>query len=185
MFGAALVCLQQYMEEHLGQAKWQSLLAIAGLPPNKIYYSMRYYPDTEFDQIWKLCAVEMGLSAKEMLRLLGKAFGQYTIQIYGIMLFKNWRALDVIEKAAPIVYKSVQFVDPYTPRSSVKCDRIATNEVVVHYESPRKLCWYICGIIEAMGEHYHEKLEIAQFKCMHFNDLECEIHVKLIEQKAN
>jgi len=185
VFGSTLKCVQKYVIDNYGKEKWRSLLIKSGLPPDKVYHSISFYPDIEFEQLLKVCSLEFRTSQLALMRQFGKAFGTYLIGVYGRMFLKEWRSLDIIEKIAPKVFNSIQFVDPYTPSSSVTCEKIAPDEVVVHYQSPRRMCVYLFGIIDAVGEHFKENLEITQPKCMHSNDPECEIHVKLLNSPAN
>lgn len=178
LFGTALKCLQEFMIETYGEAKWRSLLAKAGLPPEKVYHTVRFYPDSEFQSLLDISSEEFRIDKNLLLRDFGKLFGEHLISVYGCMFLKQWKSLDVIEKVAPKVFVTIQFVDPYTPRSSVKCERVSPEEVVIHYHSPRKMCVYILGIIDAVGDHFREKLVIKETQCMHNNDRECVMHVR-------
>jgi len=178
MFGTALKCLQDFVLEHYGQDRWSDVLDKADLPKNKTYQSIRFYHDAEFEQLIDICSADLKLDKKALLRELGDLFGKHLISLYGGMFLKDWKSLDIIEKVAPKVFKTIQFVDPYTPKSSVRCERVSSDEVVVRYSSPRKMCVYIFGIIDAVADHFKEKLEITEERCMHHHDAECVIHVK-------
>lgn len=180
VFGTSMKCLQDFVLEGYGQEEWKAVLEKAGLPSDKKYHSIRFYPDVEFTKLVDACSEEFHINGKALLRDLGKVFGKHLISVYSTMFLKEWKSLDVIEKVAPKVFTTIQFIDPYTPRSRVTCSKIASDEVVVYYRSPRKMCVYICGIIEAVGEHFKEKLKITELTCMLKNDEECQIHVKLI-----
>lgn len=156
------------------------MLEKVDLPSNKVYHSMRFYPDIEFQQLVEQCSQDFKIEQNELLRDLGKSFGEHLFSVYSRMFSKNWRSLDVIEKVAPKVFTTIQFIDPYTPKSRVSCSRVSSEEVIVYYRSPRRMCVYICGIIEAVGEHFDEKLKITETQCMLKNGNECHIHVKKI-----
>lgn len=178
MFGTALRCLQDHIVEKYGQHKWQALLQKAGFPPDKAYSSIRFYPDSEFERLVNAGTEEFKMDKNMLLRKFGKLFGEHLLKVYGRMFLKNWKSLEIVEKVAPKVFVTIQMVDPYTPKSSVKCERVSPDEVIVHYQSPRKMCVYISGIIDAVGEHFKEKLELTETQCMHQHKPECEIHVK-------
>ena len=181
MFGSVLVRFQLYMTEKLGAEGWKSLLAEAGLPTNKIYRNISFYPDDEFNHLLELSANKMHMAQTILYRDLGKDFGKYLISCYRMMFHSGWRTLDIIEKVAPKVFKISQLVDPKAPAAKVSCPRLSPIEVEVHYESPRKMCPYIMGIIDATAEHFNETVKVSHVTCMLQNDPECVIHVKLIE----
>jgi predicted hydrocarbon binding protein len=182
MFGAALVALQSSMIERMGSTNWKNLLVEAGLPADKVYRTARFYPDTEFFQLVEVAAAKAGISKEVLMQDLGKDFGRYLIKTYSMMFFPTWKTLDVIEKAAPKVYKTIQLVDFKALKSDVTCERLSEKEVVVHYTSPRLMCSYLQGIIFAMAEYFQEKVEVSQKQCMRVGGKECEIHVKLIKK---
>lgn len=181
MFGSVMVRFQYFVTEKIGPEGWQSILTEAGLPPNKIYHNISYYPDEEFNHLLELTANKMHMSQTILYRDLGKDFGTYLISCYRMMFHAGWRTLDIVEKVAPKVFKISQLVDPKAPPAQVTSSRISPIDVVVHYKSPRKMCPYIMGIIDATAEYFNEKVKVAHVKCMLQNDDECEIHVKLLE----
>lgn len=180
MFGTVMARLQKYIEVTHSTETWKEILEEAGFPPTKTYRILGHYPDAEWNVLIDLASRKLGVAKRELLHNLGKDFGRYLIRTYKIMFFPSWHSLDVIEKAAPIVYKTIQLIDPNTPKNEVGCERIAPDEVVVHYKSPRRMCDYVEGIIESMGEHFNEKLQCGHEKCMRKGGNECEIHVKLL-----
>jgi predicted hydrocarbon binding protein len=181
MFGSVLVRFQAYISERLGKERWEEILSGASLPPDKIYRTARFYPDEELDSLLDSASKRLNLTKDVLYRQLGLDFGRYLIKTYRVMFFPSWRTMEVIEKAAPKVYKSIQFVDLNAPKSSVNCVRLSPTEVVVHYQSPRKMCPYILGIIDSMAEYFDEKIEVSHAHCMLSGADECEIHVKLIK----
>jgi hypothetical protein len=184
MFGSVMAKFQIYMVERLGTEGWKTILIEAGLPAAKNYHTIGYYPDEELELLLRVAAVKLGVSRNILFRDLGKDFGIYLISCYRMMFRSGWRTLDIIEKVAPKVFKISQLVDPKAPPSEVTCDRISPIEVIVHYNSPRKMCPYIFGIIDATGEYFEEKIWITHVRCMLEGAPECEIHVKLLQPKS-
>jgi hypothetical protein len=169
------------MIEKIGLQKWQSFLQKAGLPEDKIYRTARVYPDDEFNQLTEIATNNGSLTKDTLLHELGLEFGRQLIKTYSVMFYREWRTLDVIEKAAPIVFKIIQIADYNAPKSEVRCERISPNKVVVYYSSPRNMCPYILGIIDAMAQHFEEKIKTTHMCCQRKGDPQCEIHIDLIK----
>jgi len=172
------------MINNLGGTEWKDILKKAGLPEDKIYRTICFYPDGEMDKLLEIACVKIGIDRDVLYKKLGLDFGRYLLKTYKVMFFPSWKTLDVIEKAAPKVFKSIQYVDLHAPKSSVVCERISPDEVIVHYQSERKMCPYILGIIDAMGEHFNEKLDVFHTRCQRNKGDECEIHVRLVKNKS-
>lgn len=168
------------MIDKLGQDIWHSILVDAGLPPNKIYHTIQFYPDEELEHIITASSYKLGKSKEAIYREIGKDFGKYLISAYGLMFFPSWKTIDVIEKISPKIYKILQLIDPHTPKSEVRTKRISKNEVIVYYQSPRKMCEFIEGVYEGAAIHFKENIQITQLHCMHNGAPECELQIKLL-----
>jgi len=59
VFGTTLKCLQDFVIDNYGQKKWEILLGEADLPSNKVYHSIRFYPDSEFENLLEACSEEL------------------------------------------------------------------------------------------------------------------------------
>lgn len=183
MIGSVLVRMQAYMKETLGESEWKELLKKAGLPEDKIYRTISFYPEDELDRLMDVACEKIAIDRDVLFKKLGFDFGMYVLETYKMMFFSSWGALEVIEKAAPKVYKSIQYVDLRAPKTSFESERISPDEVIVRYRSARKNCAYILGIIDAVGEHFNEKLEVYHTRCQKNKSDECEIHVKLVKSR--
>lgn len=183
MFGPLLVSFQNYMTAALGTEGWTNLLIKTGLPKDKIYHSLRFYPDEEFEQLLNIATIKLGISKDKLLRRLGKDFANYLLNSFGNMFLSSWTILDVLEKAAPPLYNAMQTIDPKAPKSYVRFKRLSSDEVILYYMSPRKMCNYIIGIIEGIADHHDEIITVSHSACMLLGASECEIHIKLIKQR--
>lgn len=182
MIGSVFVRFQLYMKECHGRDSWTELLKAAGFPSDKIYRTVRFYPDLEFDKLLA-CAIEKtGLPREVFLRQLGKHSGSYIIETYKMMVLPRWRTLDVVEKVGAKIYRTIQFVDVNAPKSIFECERKSNEELILHYDSPRKMCQYILGVIDAVAEHFGEKIIDIHDQCMNTNEeaLECTVTLRLI-----
>jgi len=170
------------MNESHGRDSWNELLKEAGFPSDKIYRSVRFYPDSEFDRLLALAVAKTRLERNVFLRDLGRHCGAYIIETYKNMVLPRWRTLDVVEKVGAKIYRSIQFVDVNAPKSIFNCERISNEELILHYDSPRKMCSYILGIIDAVAEHFGEKIVDVHDQCMNNCEeaLECTITFRLV-----
>lgn len=181
MFGTVLVRFQQFVIDNYGQEEMYNIFQQLGLPKDTVFRTIKFYPDEQLDSMVEILAREVCLGQDSLYKKMGLDFGRYLIKTYKVMFFPSWRTLEVIEKAAPKVFRSIQFVDPNAPKSYVMCERLSKDEVILRYMSPRKMCPYILGIIDAMAEYFDEKVDVTHATCMRSGASECELHVKLIK----
>jgi hypothetical protein len=57
-------------------------------------------------------------------------------------------------------------------------ERTSPDEVVVTYDSPRKLCAVARGIMRGIAKHFGERISISDRACMHKGDPKCLISVR-------
>lgn len=181
MIGTVFIRLQEFVEERMGYSGWQEVLEGAGLPPDKVFRTAMFYPDDYLDKLIASAIVKSGLKRDALLRKLGYHCGKYLVKSYKFIFFPGWNTLDVLEKAAPKVYKSMQFIDMYAQRSTIECKRVSPDEVRLIYKSPRRLCSYVIGIIDAIAEHFDERMEYEHSMCMNDHCNECRIDVKRVK----
>ena len=59
------------------------------------------------------------------------------------------------------------------PQLSTK--RLAPDQVLLVYTSPRRMCGLAIGIAVGLGQHFQEKIVATQTMCMHKGATRCEI----------
>lgn len=182
MIGSVFVRFQIFMNECHGRDSWNELLQAAGFPPDKVYRSVRFYPDSEFDRLLHYALVKTRMPRDIFLRRLGQHCGAYIIETYKMMVLPRWRTLDVVEKVGAKIYSSIQFVDVNAPKSVFECQRVSPEELILTYDSPRKMCQYILGIIDAVADHFGEKVIDVHETCMNTSEeaLACKITLRLV-----
>jgi predicted hydrocarbon binding protein len=71
-----------------------------------------------------------------------------------------------------------------TSPPKLRCQMNAPDEVVVVYDSPRKMCPLAKGIITGVAKHYGERVAIAEPRCMLKGASECQLVVNVLQGSA-
>ncbi len=143
------------------------------------YSSTELYPDED------LLAAVMALArwTDEPVDVVLTAFGQAIIptllQTYGPFILPTWKSADVLENVERVIHRAVRLQDPGATPPYLTAERVASDEVLLRYTSPRRLCALGKGLVHGVAHNYSETAEISDRACMHRGDRSCVLHVKL------
>ena len=172
MHGIIHLELKQFVADNYGEPAWRSLLERAGLA-QQIYTPLQSYPDAEMLSLVTAASGLTGLPASELLEAFGTFLAPRYLALYGSLLKPEWRTLDVIEHTEETIHRVVRRRQPGAAPPRLKAERVEPNQVVVVYDSPRKLCAVARGIVRGLAKHYGETIEILESTCMHRGEPAC------------
>ncbi|MBV9774893.1 MAG: heme NO-binding domain-containing protein [Gemmatimonadetes bacterium] len=178
MHGIIFAELKKYVDARLGADAWRPLLREAGLG-SRIYVPVRTYPDEEVVALVSAASRTTGLAPAAILEDFGEFIAPDLIGMYRSLIRAEWRTLDFIANTEQTIHKVVRLNDSQALPPEIACTRSGSREVVVHYNSPRRMCAVARGIIRGVAAHYGEQVVVTEPRCMHRGDPACEISVAL------
>ncbi len=176
MHGIIHLELEKFVADTFGRPAWSALVEKTKLT-DRLYTPMQAYPD---DDIVRLvgAAVEMtGKSATEILEAFGEHLVPTYLSVYGALLNPDWRTLDVIEHTEETIHRVVRMRQPGAAPPRLHVERKSPDEVVVTYDSPRRLCAVARGITRGIAKKFGERVSISDRACMHAGDPKCIIAI--------
>jgi hypothetical protein len=133
------------------------------------------HPDAEMEAlVWEAAAM-FGQPVPVVLEDFGVFIAPALMSIYGYLIPREWRTLDVIAKADGTIHSVVRERNSGAKPPVLHTIRRSADEVVLIYGSPRKMCAFAIGIAKGLAKHYDETIEVSQTKCMHKGAPHCEI----------
>jgi hypothetical protein len=174
MHGIVFSQLQEYVETKKGRGAWSDLLKHAQLQ-DRIYSSTVEYPDAEMEALLSVAATMFSRPASVVLEDFGVFIAPALMSIYGHLIPDGWKTLDVIAKADGTIHSVVREQNLGAKPPVLHTIRRSADEVVLIYGSPRKMCAFAIGIAMGVANHYDERIEVTQTKCMHHGSPHCEI----------
>jgi hypothetical protein len=182
MHGLILTELKRFADERLGQAAWQGLMAEAGLE-KRLYVASGKYPDAEVAALVNAVCRQTGLEAQDLLLQFGRFIAPTLMTEYKPFIKPEWRTLEMIEHTEEHIHRAVRLHDPSSAPPRLKVRRVNPVQVVILYDSKRKLCSVAKGIVQGVAEHYGDKVEITDLTCMLKGKPNCTIAVTLADPK--
>jgi hypothetical protein len=178
MHGIVFYELHRFADAQLPVGSWDRVLEAAGLK-GSIYTPLQSYPDQQLGRLVvaaaELAAVEPGL----LLRQFGGFIAPGLLQMYRQLLQPQWRTLDVIEHTEAVIHAVVRSKNSGALPPVLRVMRVGPGELVLHYVSARRMCSLAMGIAEGLAQHFQERLELQQERCMLRGDAECLLHLTI------
>lgn len=171
--------LKYYFDTKFGGNIGESTLEKYGYD-SKAHLHFQEYPDYIIMGIITEASGIAKKSVNEVLEDFGEFVTPYFIRMYRPLIHSDWKTLDLIENADKTIHKIVRMKNPGAAPPEIKCFRPKYDEVVITYNSHRKMCGIVKGIAKGLARHYSQQIYITETNCMLKGNSSCIITIKLI-----
>ncbi len=179
MHGFIHLLLEGFVSETVGPQHLRSIRRMAGIdgPP----LATRYYPDEMTTRLLQAISDYEGVTLDDLLYQFGVYFmcAPLTHQHYRAFLDGHTSARSFLEQASAIHRHLAQ---------SLKGAMLPQFHYVNHgpelleiiYNSPRRLCRFLQGVIQGVGQYFNEPIEIHEMECQHRGAATCRLLVRFL-----
>ncbi len=178
MYGVIFDFLRNYViERHGGKATWQTLLEAQGYK-YKMYFPVKDYADEEMVALVQTASNALNIPVPDVLEDFGAYVGPELLSFYHMYIKdKNLSTFDVIEVAGSKIHDVIHEHNPNRKPPKLSSHRESPDVLIVDYQSHRKLCPVVRGIIRGLGEKFDERFDINETQCMHRGADKCSMRV--------
>jgi hypothetical protein len=177
MHGVIFVELKKFLDARFGESCWPRLLSRAGLG-DRSYLAVQEYPDTEAQALLSAAMIETGLEEDAFEQHLGEFMAPDLLRMYGSLLPRGSRTLDVVEHADAVMLRVLRARNPAAESVPLRAERVDAGDVVVTYCSPRRMCGLAKGIVRGVARHFQEPVAIEETACLRHGAEACRIRVR-------
>jgi hypothetical protein len=178
MHGIIFSELKKYVDTKLGGEAWGGLLQEAGLKM-KLYMPIHTYPDQEAVALVAAAAKMTGQPVDGVLQSFGEFIAPDLMRMYGALLKKEWKTLDILEHTEETIHRVVRSQNPGADPPQLQCVRLSATALVITYASRRRMCGVAKGIVRGIAAALGEKVVVSEATCMLRGGTKCEISVRL------
>jgi hypothetical protein len=182
MHGLIFAELKKYVETKFNPQTWEKLLDNAGLH-GQLYLSSAVYPDKDILALVTAACAMTNLPAAAILEDFGEFVAPSLVEQYRFLINPKWKLLDFLVNTEDTIHKIVRFHQGVTP-PRLLTQRSAEDTVTISYNSPRRMCTLLKGIVKGAAAYYKEPVTILESRCMLKGDSECLVSVRLAAEKA-
>lgn len=178
MNGIVFIEIGKFAQARLGAQVWGDALRAAGIQ-SRIYYRVADYPDEEALALLTVLSASLQEPMQAVLERLGEFIVPDLMRMSRYWIKPQWKTLDLIEHTEETIHKTLRQEGSQTNPPRLRCRRSGPQEVVVIYDSPRRMCSLAKGIIAGVAAHYGEAVTISEPTCMLKGAANCELIVRL------
>jgi predicted hydrocarbon binding protein len=177
MHGLIFAELKKYVGSKFDAKTWEVLLEKSGLKGN-MYVAASVYPDRDILSLVNTACELTGLGVSAILEDFGGFIAPDLISQYSFLVKPEWTFLDFLCNTEETIHKVMRFHQGVTPPRLV-VTRVGEDKVIIVYDSARKMCALLRGIVKGAARHYREEVNIMESSCMLQGDSACMVTVEL------
>jgi predicted hydrocarbon binding protein len=178
MQGSIFTAFSELVIEQQGMAAWDEMLDKVQPASDGIYTKGQQYDDDELFALVGALAEKTGLPAPDLVR----AFGQFLFgKLYANMPpnvgeIDNLR--DFLLAIDSVIHVEVQRIHPDAYLPTFEYADTEDGDLVMYYESKRKLCHAAEGLILGAAAQFERQVNILHPECMHEGAERCKLVIQ-------
>lgn len=180
MHGLLFVTWEKYIVERFGQPIFQIYRDTIGETAETAPLANRVYSDETFIAgVQALCSLT-GITANTVFREYGRYFivNGLTSHLCAYFLMRVHSGRELLLAMREGHAQMRRMPDGLTPPLfNYKTSTTRNRDLVLLYDSPRKLCAVLLGAIEGAGERYGERVNIIERSCMRYGASVCRFDI--------
>lgn len=176
MKGIIFLVAQQCCESQHGPQAWDEILADAGL--DGAFSALGNYDDEDLLKIVSAAAKKLGLTNQELIAWLGESASPVFAERYPYFYKNQEKTIPFLLTLNSIIHPEVRKLYPGADAPDFEFDLISDNELLMTYNSKRKLCKFAEGLVRGTATHYGEGVDVSHLKCMIHGDDVCTMRIR-------
>lgn len=180
MKGIIFTTLSDMVEEKYGLATWQSLLDKTKPENEGAYTAGGTYSDVELSSLIHELSQEIKVDVSELMESFGEYMFPVLAQKYTYFIPEGTNLKDFLKSIDSIIHIEVRKLVPDSQLPEIQYIDPCTDELIMLYRSPRKLCHLAVGLTKGAAKYFNENIQIKQTKCMHNGEDHCRLEVTFL-----
>lgn len=176
MKGVIFNLLEEAIVLEHGVDTWTDLIDAANV--DGAFTSLGSYPDETMLAIVDTAATAMEVSPADVLRWFGKAAMPLLAERYGVFFEGHRGARSFILSVNEIIHPEVRKLYSGAGCPHFQFSTAPEGDLIVGYQSPRRLCALAEGFIRGAAAHYGERVTVSHLACMLDDSPLCRIRVR-------
>jgi hypothetical protein len=176
MKGVVFNLLEQVVVQNFGESRWDALLDDTGLSGS--YTSLGSYPDTEVEALVGAAAKALNMTPDDVLRWFGRQAMPLLASHYPDFFTPHDNTRSFVMSVNSIIHPEVRKLYAGAGCPHFQFEEKPSGELLMGYNSARKLCALAHGFIEGAGDHFGQTMLVEHPRCMHRGDSNCLMSIR-------
>ncbi|MBI2603907.1 MAG: heme NO-binding domain-containing protein [Deltaproteobacteria bacterium] len=178
MKGIIFNIIEEFIGENWGEEKYEEILGLCPLHTKEPFVGPGTYPDSDLISIVEKAAEILEISVPDVLRAAGKFMFPKLVEKFPQFIALHKHPKDFLVTIDSVIHVEVKklYRDAETPRFQFTSP--APNKLAFDYQSKRKFCALVEGMLDGVAEHYKMPIQYHQTKCTHKGDTDCHFELQ-------
>ena len=175
MKGIVFTLLENCINAEYGEDTWDDMLMAADL--DGAYTSLGNYDDQEAVDLIAAGAQILDIEPVAVERWFGEAAMPHLANSYPEFFSNQGNTRSFVLTLNDIIHPEVRKLYPGADVPDFDFDESSPNELIMHYESGRKMCAFAEGLVRGAANHFGEQVTISHTSCMKDGDKRCSLRI--------
>lgn len=178
MKGVIFNQLEAMVTEQLGAQTWETLLAETKLETQGGYFvGPKTYPDADLVALVGTASRLTGTPADDLVTAFGRYLFPGLVKMHPAFVRAGMSAKEFLLSVDRVIHVEVRKLHPDAGLPSFRYEDAAPDRLVIEYESPRKLCSLMMGLIDGVALHFGETIARDETACMKTGAKSCRVEL--------
>lgn len=177
MKGIVFVKFAEFVEEQFGEEFWDEILLEADLPSQGAYTTVANYDDNELFQLITLIVQKKKISPEDAQRAFGSWIFEHLIALVPEHTQTITSTFGFLHSVQNIIHVEVKKLTPDAILPEFTFLDESPSQLTMRYDSPRNLCFFCEGLIQALSQYTGENITVTQSHCVHEGAQQCIMEV--------
>jgi hypothetical protein len=169
--GIVFNLLQQVVADEYDEATWDAVLEAAGF--EGAYTAVGSYADEELLALVGAAARLLDKDPDDLVRWFGRRAIPHFAERYPQVFTGHTGTRSFVLTLNEVIHPEVRKLFPGADVPTFAFELPDERTVALSYVSSRKLCSFAEGLVEGAADHFGERVEISQTRCMKRGDPDC------------
>ena len=178
MKGMIFIAFESFVVETHGREFYEELIESSSPGfEGSTYVGPATYDDERLMELVQLANERSGIPIPDLIRGFGRHCLPMLFEYYPGSIHQFETPRDLLLGIDQIIHVETKKLYPDAQTPSFTYEDMGDRRLRMNYQSPRKLCWLVEGLIDGLADYYGDTIEYAQEQCMHDGAEKCSFDV--------
>ena len=164
--------------ENWGEEAYEEILDLCPLQTKEPFVGPGTYPDMDLFTIATTAAERIGVTLPDALRAFGRFAFPHLAGKFPAYTKNATDAKSFLLGVDSVIHVEVRKLMPEAVTPSFEYSGDEAQRLNIRYQSKRKLCFFMEGLLDGLGDHFGSALVHKQTCCMHEGADHCDFEIQ-------
>jgi len=180
MKGVVFNLLEAFIIEGWGEDTLDDIMEVCPLHTTEPFVGPKTYPDADLFAIVGAACAKLGVSTDVAVRAFGKFSFPHLAGRFPVFLEGHDSARSFLLSVHDVIHVEVNKLMEGSVLPDFVYREGPNGTLIIDYYSRRKLCFFMEGLIDGVAEHFGERIEQTQTRCVHRGDPHCTFELEFV-----